>query len=95
MNEFTTENGTKLFWKVKYSLGGMNYFTGGVEPRGYSVHIKRNRNEFKAFTGLDQEGGASRAFIHEVKRRSNKQEQVAMEMVTEEYLQGIADRFGI
>ena len=27
MNEFTTENGTKLFWEIRYDIGGYNHLT--------------------------------------------------------------------
>ena len=52
MNEFTTENGTKLFWEIRYDLGGYNYFSDRETPRGYYLSIKRNKNEFMAFSAF-------------------------------------------
>lgn len=59
-----------LVVEIKYHLGGYNYGTGNVQPRGYYVSvmpktIEGNTTMFGAFTGY-------RNCIHEVKRKSNK-----------------------
>lgn len=95
MNEFTTENGTKLFWEIRYDLGGYNYFSDRETPRGYYLSIKRNKNEFMAFSGLENPTGAVRMLVVEVGRKSAKQEQKANELITDEYLQSIANRYGL
>lgn len=95
MNEFTTEKGTKLFWEINYDLGGMNYFTGKLEPRGYELSIKRSRNTTRAFSGLNEESGAVRMFLHEVTRKSKKGLKTATEKADDKLIQSIADRYGI
>ena len=95
MNEFTTENGTKLFWEIRYDIGGYNHFNGRNIARGYYLSIKRNRNEFMAFSGLENPTGAVRMLVVEVGRKSAKQEQKANELITDEYLQSIANRYGL
>lgn len=42
---------------VSYTLGGMNYFTGKVDPRGYFLHINPIQFDgttvvYRAFTGI-------------------------------------------
>ena len=73
MKEFTTENGTKLYYDVTYDLGGFNYFTDKMEPRCYRLNINRNPQEFAAFTGLNDDCGAVRVVLFEVGRKSKKQ----------------------
>ena len=95
MLEFTTEKGTTLYYDVTYELGGYNHFTGGDIPRAYMLSIKRQKNEFGAFSGLDASDGAVRMVLLEVGRRSKKQEAKAHDMVTDELLQDIANKYGI
>jgi len=73
MKEFTTENGTTLYYKVIYDLGGFNYFTGKNDPRCYTLNINRNPQEFEAFSDLNDECGAVRVELFEVGRQSKKQ----------------------
>ena len=73
MKEFTTENGTTLYYDVTYDLGGFNYFTGKSDPRCYSLNINRNPQEFAAFSDLNDESGAIRVELFEVGRQSKKQ----------------------
>lgn len=80
MKEFTTENGTTLFYKVDYQLGGYNYFTGTSEPRCYSLSIKRNPQEVAAFSDLNDDLGAVRLILFEVGRQSKKQRSKAENM---------------
>lgn len=94
-NEFTTEKGTKLYWEVTYSKGGYNHFTSNFEKRGYSLSVRRKKNVFTAFSGLSDESGAVSLFLHEVGRKSTKQLDIALDMVTEELLNDIATRYGI
>lgn len=68
----TTKNGVTLYCKLTYDLGGYNQFTYEEEKRGYTLHVQRVKNEFKAFKGLEDEAGATRLFIKEVSRKSNK-----------------------
>lgn len=95
MLEFTTEKGTTLYYDVTYELGGYNHFTGGTIPRAYMLSIKRKKNEFTAFSGLDSPSGAIRMVLLEVKRKSKKQEANAYNMVTDELLQDVANKYGI
>jgi len=67
--------------EVNYSLGGMNYFTGVLERRGYYLHCTPVRymdrgKVYTAFTGVKE-------LILEVKRKSKKAEQKAKEMAVE------------
>ena len=78
--DLTTPQGVTVRWEIGYSLGGMNYFTGRNDPRGYSIHVSRSAHEFVAFTGLEDPAGAIRAFVLEVGRKSNKKQSEAMEL---------------
>ena len=95
MLEFTTEKGATLYYDIAYDLGGYNYFTGESDPRAYMLILKRQKNQFSAFSGLDSPSGAIRMVLNEVKRKSKKQETIAYNMVTDELLQDIADKYGI
>ena len=95
MLEFTTEKGTTLYYDVSYELGGYNHFTSSDMPRAYMLSLKRQRNQFSAFSGLDSPSGAIRMVLLEVGRRSKKQEAKAHDMVTDELLQDIANKYGI
>ncbi len=73
----TTGREIKVY--VSYNIGGMNYFTGSVEQRGYYLHctpVDRRENGGEivtAFTGAKQ-------LLLEVKRKSKKAEQKAIEL---------------
>lgn len=95
MLEFTTDRGTKLYYDVYYELGGYSYFTGKTIPRAYMLVVQRERKSFSAFSGLDSPRGSIVAVLLEVGRKSKKQEANANNMVTEEFLQDIADRYGV
>ena len=95
MLEFTTEKGTTLYYDVTYELGGYNHFTSSEIPRAYMLSLKRQKNQFSAFSGLDSPSGAIRMVLLEVKRKSKKQEANAYNMVTDELLQDIANKYGI
>ena len=95
MLEFTTKKGTKLYYDVTYEIGGYNHFTGGTIPRAYMLMVQRKRNLFSAFSGLDNPSGAIRTVLLEVGRKSKKQETNAYNMVTEEFLQDIANKYSI
>ena len=95
MLEFTTEKGTTLYYDIAYDLGGYNYFTYETDPRAYMLILKRQKNQFSAFSGLDSPSGAITMTLLEVKRKSKKQEANAYNMVTDELLQDIANRYGI
>ena len=71
----TTKNNTYLKVEVTYNIGGMNYFTGKDEPRGYYLSVlpveRDGRFEsYQAFSGVKQ-------CILEVKRQSKKQAEKA------------------
>lgn len=95
MLEFTTQKGTKLYYDISYEIGGYNHFTGGTIPRAYMLVVQRKRNTFTAFSGLDSDSGAVRMALIEVGRKSKKQETNAYNMVTEEFLQDIANKYGV
>lgn len=94
MQEYMTQNGTKLFYSIDYDKGGYNYFNGLIEPRGYSLTIQRNPQEFGAFTDLLDPRGAVRVFLLEVGRKSAKQELNATNMAQEQ-LEQVAEQFGL
>lgn len=94
MNEIITPNGTTLYYKVSYDLGGYSHVTSRENPRGYTLHVQRQRNTFIAFQGLEHESGAVRLFLHEVKRKSKAQESIAYDMVPAK-LAEITDRYGL
>ena len=68
---------THLEINVKYNIGGMNYFSGGVTPRGYYVSVtpvtKRNGSiSTVVFSGYSQ-------LIMKANRFSEKQLNIAIE----------------
>ncbi|WP_326515204.1 hypothetical protein [Staphylococcus hominis] len=83
MELYTTENGTKLYYRTDYDLGGYNHFTGQNKARGYYLEVRRNAREFGAFEDLTQPTGAARMLLIEVTRKSKKQETNAASMALE------------
>ncbi|WP_366536056.1 hypothetical protein [Staphylococcus argenteus] len=83
MELFTTEKGTKLYYRTSYDLGGYNHFTGQNKARGYYLEVRRNAREFGAFEDLTQPTGAARMLLIEVTRKSKKQETNAASMALE------------
>ncbi|WP_053040232.1 hypothetical protein [Staphylococcus haemolyticus] len=83
MELYTTENGTNLYYRTDYDLGGYNHFTGQNKARGYYLEIRRNAREFGAFEDLTQPTGAARMLLIEVTRKSKKQETNAASMALE------------
>lgn len=83
MKLFTTENGTNLYYRTSYDLGGYNHFTGQNKARGYYLEVRRNAREFGAFEDLTQPTGAARMLLIEVTRKSKKQETNAAQMALE------------
>ncbi len=80
------ENGLWMKIEIIYSLGGMNYFSGRNEPRGYSVAFttfEKDKN-FERYIPMSNEN--FRIFAKEVKRKSKK---VERELV--EYIDSIAN----
>jgi hypothetical protein len=62
-----------------YELGGMNYFTGRVKPRGYYLTVYPverggNLEGFTAFSGVSE-------CLHECTRKSAKAEKIASEKI--------------
>ncbi|AAW54989.1 hypothetical protein ACYJ80_10515 [Staphylococcus capitis] len=83
MELYTTENGTNLYYRTDYDLGGYNHFTGQNKARGYYLEVRRNAREFGAFEDLTQPTGAARMLLIEVTRKSKKQETNAASMALE------------
>lgn len=83
MELYTTENGTNLYYRIDYDLGGYNHFTGQNKARGYYLEVRRNAREFGAFEDLTQPTGAARMLLIEVTRKSKKQETNAASMALE------------
>lgn len=83
MELYTTENGTNLYYRTDYDLGGYNHFTGQNKARGYYLEVRRNAREFGAFEDLTQPTGAARMLLIEVARKSKKQETNAASMALE------------
>lgn len=94
MEEYVTDNGLTLFWKVNYDKGGTNYFTAKSEPRGFTLIIQRNRNSFKVPSTINDPNGAVRVFLHEVGRYSKKQEAIAKELALVKVSE-VVRRFGL
>ena len=94
MNEFKTANGTILYYRVSYDLGGYNYFTSQAIERGYYLIIQRQRNEFKAFTDLSDNAGAANMLLKTVSRKSKKAQSEADTMALDE-LAKVADIYGL
>lgn len=93
MKEYTTENGTKLYYRVSYDLGGFNYFTGKSDPRCYSLNIQRNPQEFALFSDLNDESGAVRVELFEVGRQSKKQLAKAESMALDKLKECLAEHY--
>lgn len=83
MELYTTENGTNLYYRTDYDLGGYNHFTGQNKARGYYLEVRRNAREFGAFEDLTQPTGAARMLLIEVTRKSKKQETNAASLALE------------
>lgn len=76
--ETPTRDANTLEIDVYYSLGGMNYFTGRNEPRGYYLSVTpakryKNSTSYISFTG-------TKILLKEVKRQSAKAEAEAEEI---------------
>lgn len=94
MNEHITKNGRVLYYKLDYDLGGYSHATSREHPRGYYLSVQRQKSSFMAFQGLEHPSGAVRIFLHEVKRKSKKQEDVAQQMIPEQ-LRIIEERYDL
>ena len=94
MNEFKTANGTILYYRVSYNLGGYNYFTGQAIERGYYLSIQRQRNEFEAFTDLSDNAGAANMLLKTVSRKSKKAQATAEGLALDE-LQKVSNIYGL
>ena len=75
------KNATHLEISVYYTKGGMNYFSGGITPRGYylqvtPVTLSDRSVSFTAFTGYSH-------LLLETKRYTDKQFARAVEMANE------------
>ena len=75
------ENGLWMKIKILYSLGGINYFYGKSEPRGYGVSFitVEKGEDFEKYAPMSDEN--FRIFIKEVKRKSKKTERELIDFV--------------
>ena len=75
------EDGLYMKIEIIYSLGGMNYFYGKSEPRGYSVAftIVERGEDFERYAPMNDEN--FRIFAKEVKRKSSKTERELIEYI--------------
>ncbi len=87
MNQHITQNGITLYYKLDYDLGGYSHATNREHPRGYYLSVRRQPDRFLAHQGLENEAGAVRIFLHEVNRKSKKQEQIAEDMIHDKLLE--------
>ena len=94
MNEFKTANGTILYYRVSYDLGGYNYFTSQVKERGYYLIIQRQRNEFTAFADLSDNAGAANMLLKTVSRKSKKAQATAESLALDK-LQKVSNIYGL
>ncbi len=91
---FTSKKGTDLHYRMEYDKGGTSPY-GRPMKRGYRLFIQRDKTMFTVHEGLASEKVAVNVFLHEVKRMSQKQADIAVSMVTDEFMQSIADRYGL
>lgn len=89
------DNSNELRVEIYYSLGGVNYFTYKMEPRGWYFSIapeyhKGNMRSYAAFSGM-------KTCILETKRRTDKGARTAAAMYeecVEKYLKPWCERNG-
>lgn len=85
--------GKELEISVYYDLGGMNYFTGGKNVRGYYISVTPvKRNEFSVSSMLGQ---GYKKLLVEVTRKSKKKEAEALkisEEVEKELIDAVIDK---
>lgn len=80
--EIPLKDGQTLELSVSYSKGGMNYFSGNAERRGYYLHAapmrikKEDGYTTRSFTMMS----GMKAFLLEVKRQSPKAAKQALEL---------------
>lgn len=79
------EGNSHLKIEVYYNKGGMNYFSGKTDKRGYWLSVTKVMREKSEVTGFTSESfmmfsGGRRMFIHEVKRQSDKAYTQAVEL---------------
>lgn len=83
--KYTELDGKTIKTYMYYSLGGMNYFSGRSEPRGYYLSVgpvqvtygpdgSISCESFTAFSGIKE-------LLVECKRKNNKAEQQALAMI--------------
>jgi len=82
---YKTNQGKVIEVKIAYDIGGMNYFTGSVEKRGYYLHatpmdvVKSGDYVTKTMTAFS----GYKILVLEVKRKSKKQEEKAIQLAKE------------
>jgi hypothetical protein len=85
MKQYVERNGKTLKVEVYYTLGGLNYFTGRQEKRGYYLSVIPV--EIKESNGIRSEicsiFSGAKELILEVKRRSKKAELEASRLAQE------------
>ena len=95
------EDGTEVEVKVRYSLGGINYFNGETEARGYWVNVTPVIREDRLGTGFSSIRftlfSGFKVLLKEVGRKSKKAEAEANalgEERAEELARKLAEREG-
>ena len=78
------EGNTYLRIKLYYDKGGMNYFTGKKEPRGFRISVSPVKIEGTTLKYGDLRGPDKfRVFLKEVKRYSKKTEEKLLKLLHE------------
>jgi len=90
--ESVPDSSKELRIEVKYDIGGMNYFTGRPQERGYYLHVSPvNRSHSNGITVESYEGFSGvKKLILPVKRQSNTQYTQAVKL-SENSLQELKD----
>ena len=89
MKHYEKIEGTEyLSIQVDYEKGGMNYFNGGVDKRGYYLYVRRVRRSDPDEQGIQWEsfdmfGSGLKSLLLEVNRRSDKSFQAALKIAEE------------
>lgn len=83
MKDYIERDGKTFRVEVIYTKGGMNYFSGGVNKRGYYLSVRPVELERRA-GGIVVESfeifGGTSYFLKEVKRQSDKAMKEAVEL---------------
>lgn len=78
---------------MTYSLGGINYFTYDIDPRGYWLHVRKVEKADGWITASLMEG--RKLLLKEVKRKSQKAEKEALNIAMEKYPMMVQKLYGV